>query len=86
MTQLTHTLILLTAPSQLIIGSRKDGDLEFTKDIVINDCKNRYLLTKGATQQQVSWCCSGRVVILSCRFWRFRFDQRSKKTRAQVTH
>ncbi|CAG8460407.1 3135_t:CDS:10 [Paraglomus brasilianum] len=39
--------------TELIIGSRKDGDLEFTKDIVINDCKNRYLLTKGATQQQI---------------------------------
>ncbi|CAG8651344.1 8956_t:CDS:10 [Dentiscutata erythropus] len=31
----------------------KDSDLEFTHDITINDCKNRYLLTKGATQQQI---------------------------------
>ncbi|CAG8651562.1 11623_t:CDS:2, partial [Racocetra fulgida] len=33
--------------------SKKDSDLEFTHDITINDCKNRYLLTKGATQQQL---------------------------------
>ncbi|CAG8800236.1 8935_t:CDS:2, partial [Racocetra persica] len=34
-------------------ASKKDSDLEFTHDITINDCKNRYLLTKGATQQQI---------------------------------
>lgn len=33
---------------------RKDPhDAEFTCDIEINDVRNRYLLTKGATQQEV---------------------------------
>nr|CAG8513933.1 8420_t:CDS:10 [Entrophospora candida] len=31
----------------------KESDMEFTQDITINDCKNRYLLTKGATQQMI---------------------------------
>ncbi|CAG8628546.1 5149_t:CDS:2, partial [Ambispora leptoticha] len=31
----------------------KEADMDFIKDITINDCKNRYLLTKGATQQQI---------------------------------
>jgi hypothetical protein len=29
-------------------------DAEFTKDIEINDVRNRYMLTRGSTQQQVS--------------------------------
>ena len=33
---------------------RKDPhDSEFTYDIEINDVRNRYMLTKGATQQEV---------------------------------
>lgn len=36
---------------------RKDPhDAEFTCDIEINDVRNRYMLTKGATQQDVSYC------------------------------
>lgn len=31
----------------------KETDMEFTTDITINDCKNRYLLTKGSTQQMI---------------------------------
>ncbi|CAG8513455.1 7065_t:CDS:10 [Rhizophagus irregularis] len=31
----------------------KETDMEFTTDITINDCKNRYLLTKGSTQQTI---------------------------------
>ncbi|KAF9508140.1 hypothetical protein BS47DRAFT_1303151 [Hydnum rufescens UP504] len=38
-------------------SSRIDGkdphDAEFTHDIEINDVRNRYMLTKGATQQQI---------------------------------
>lgn len=35
-------------------GATKDPhDAEFTHDIDINDVRNRYLLTKGSTQQQV---------------------------------
>lgn len=30
-------------------------DEGFVKDIEINDLRNRYLLTKGPTQKQVSW-------------------------------
>ncbi|KAF8508241.1 eukaryotic type KH-domain type I [Hysterangium stoloniferum] len=33
--------------------SREIHDGEFTKDIEINDVRNRYMLTKGATQQQI---------------------------------
>ena len=32
----------------------KDHDAEFTHDIDINDVRNRYLLTRGSTQDQVS--------------------------------
>ena len=31
----------------------KDSEPEFTHDIDINDVRNRYLLTKGSTQDQV---------------------------------
>ncbi|KAH9941180.1 uncharacterized protein BXZ73DRAFT_42203 [Epithele typhae] len=34
-------------------GSKDPHDGEFTHDIDINDVRNRYLLTKGATQQQI---------------------------------
>ena len=33
--------------------SNKDNEPEFTHDIDINDVRNRYLLTKGSTQEQV---------------------------------
>lgn len=36
-------------------GSTYEGD--YTHDIDINDVRNRYLLTKGATQEQVCVCC-----------------------------
>jgi hypothetical protein len=36
-------------------GEKKDQyDGAFTHDIDINDLRNRYLITKGSTQQQVS--------------------------------
>ncbi|KAI0777239.1 hypothetical protein BD413DRAFT_468139 [Trametes elegans] len=34
-------------------GTKDPHDGEFTHDIDINDVRNRYLLTKGATQQQI---------------------------------
>lgn len=39
--------------------TRRDS---FVKDIEINDLKNRYVLTKGATQQQVT-PPTGRVIL-----------------------
>ena len=33
---------------------QKDHENEFWKDVDINDVRNRYMLTKGSTQQQVS--------------------------------
>ncbi|GLB36758.1 putative K homology RNA-binding domain containing protein [Lyophyllum shimeji] len=40
-------------------GDRKEAnDPQFVKDIDINDIRNRYLLTKGQTQLQVSTLCS----------------------------
>jgi hypothetical protein len=37
------------------LGGQKDPhDAEFTHDIDINDVRNRYMLTKGTTQTQVS--------------------------------
>jgi hypothetical protein len=52
----------LGSPSTVGGGSaQKDmHDAEFTFDIDINDLRNRYLLTKGSTQDQV--CCSIRRV------------------------
>ena len=34
-------------------GTKDPHDGDYTHDIDINDIRNRYLLTKGATQQQV---------------------------------
>lgn len=42
------------APGALGGGTRDPHDGEFTFDIDINDVRNRYMLTKGPTQQQVS--------------------------------
>lgn len=43
-------------------GAGKDPyDGEFTHDIDINDLRNRYLLTKGSTQQQVRARAQTRV-------------------------
>ena len=39
-------------------SEKKDQyDGAFTHDIEINDLRNRYLITKGSTQQQVSTIC-----------------------------
>ena len=39
-----------------VVGGTKDPhDGDFIHDIDINDVRNRYLLTKGSTQQQVSF-------------------------------
>lgn len=35
-------------------GMKDPHDAEFTHDIDINDVRNRYMLTKGTTQQDVS--------------------------------
>jgi len=43
-------------------GDMKDlHDADFTHDIDINDVRNRYMLTKGSTQTEVS--------IFGCAFW-----------------
>lgn len=34
-------------------GMKDPHDAEYTQDIDINDVRNRYMLTKGSTQQQV---------------------------------
>lgn len=44
-------------PGGIGLGTRDPHDGEFTHDIDINDVRNRYLLTKGATQTQVSSSC-----------------------------
>jgi hypothetical protein len=36
-----------------LLGPKDIHDGEFTQDIDINDVRNRYMLTKGSTQQQV---------------------------------
>lgn len=41
------------ASGQLGGDSSKEHDAEFTQDIDINDVRNRYLLTRGSTQDQV---------------------------------
>ncbi|TDL24653.1 hypothetical protein BD410DRAFT_98865 [Rickenella mellea] len=42
-------------------GSKDPHDGEFTHDIDINDVRNRYLLTKGSTQQQIHEETGGSV-------------------------
>ena len=39
-------------------GGKDPYDGDFTHDIDINDLRNRYLLTKGSTQQQVRINCA----------------------------
>ena len=39
-------------------GGKDPYDGDFTHDIDINDLRNRYLLTRGSTQQQVTRFCS----------------------------
>jgi len=36
-----------------LLGPKDIHDGEFTQDIDINDVRNRYMLTRGSTQQQV---------------------------------
>jgi hypothetical protein len=36
-----------------LLGTKDIHDGDFTQDIDINDVRNRYMLTKGSTQQQV---------------------------------
>lgn len=38
-------------------GMKDPHEAEFTRDIDINDVRNRYMLTKGSTQQQVRSFC-----------------------------
>jgi hypothetical protein len=47
-----------------LIAGRDPHDAEFVKDIDINDVRNRYLLTRGTTQTQVSFLLSLIAVIL----------------------
>lgn len=44
------------------LGPRDPHDGDFTHDIDINDVRNRYLLTKGSTQTQVSYLLLLRVL------------------------
>lgn len=41
------------ANGPLASGDKDGHDAEFTQDIDINDVRNRYLLTRGSTQDQV---------------------------------
>lgn len=43
--------------SGMSLGAKDPHDGDFTHDIDINDVRNRYLLTKGSTQMQVSQRC-----------------------------
>ncbi len=51
-----------TTSTGTVLGPKDPHDGDFTHDIDINDIRNRYLLTKGTTQQQV---CSLHRVSLS---------------------
>ena len=44
-------------------GGKDPFDGDFTHDIDINDLRNRYLLTRGSTQQQVRTSCSYEYLI-----------------------
>lgn len=59
-----------SAPGSIQIGQRDPHDAEFTHDIDINDVRNRYVLTKGSTQQEV---CSPFFffVFILCAFFSF---------------
>lgn len=44
--------------AQFAAGGLKDGhEADYQKDIDINDVRNRYVLTKGSTQQEVCMSC-----------------------------
>lgn len=49
------------AGNELMRREKEEGD--FVRDIEINDLRNRYLLTKGPTQKQVSWLEHGGVEV-----------------------
>ena len=53
-----------------LLGPKDIHDGEFTQDIDINDVRNRYMLTKGSTQQQVrpSLSRSRRTYLMTVRF------------------
>lgn len=55
-----------SAPGSIQIGQRDPHDAEFTHDIDINDVRNRYVLTKGSTQAEVSSLCF--MFVLSAAF------------------
>lgn len=46
-------------------GSGGPAEHQFMKDIDINDVRNRYMLTKGSTQQQVSYRIVERSFVLT---------------------
>lgn len=52
----TAAAIAAKIAAQLASGALKDPNAEaaFSQDIDINDVRNRYMLTKGSTQQEVS--------------------------------
>ena len=58
-------------------GSKDQHDAKFTQDIDINDVRNRYLLTRGSTQDQVRALtpCVRMVVGYSCTL-AFRFTMK----------
>lgn len=54
----------------------KDHDAEFTHDIDINDVRNRYLLTRGSTQDQVCLCAFDAAEVFELITWELRFTRR----------
>ena len=68
-------------------GGKDPYDGEFTHDIDINDLRNRYLLTRGSTQQQV--CINGFSLVLcgvGCVFDACFFFQDSRGNRGVREH
>ncbi len=57
-----------------LLGPKDIHDGEFNHDIDINDVRNRYMLTKGSTQQQVRPLLSTRLTYLTNTCVRFLLD------------
>jgi hypothetical protein len=71
-----------------LLGPKDIHDGEFTQDIDINDVRNRYMLTKGSTQQQVRDSSYPRRTYLAnaCVHFSFRYTTKQELPLAQKAY
>ena len=72
-----------------LLGPKDIHDGEFTQDIDINDVRNRYMLTKGSTQQQVRYSLpahDGHISRTFVFFLIFRYTKKQEPLSAQKAY